>query len=568
MGKSFFLKLLGAFAVVIVVLAVVAIVLINNAAANEFKIFTDRNGQVLAERIAPALADFYSQNQSWDGISNLLQDSIPTYAPAREANPASSPLPPQATAVPTQRINIPTLIPPTSPATMGRGMGRSGSMGMGMAPTSIPVYPTSMPGTSQLQNPSGSAGDTTSRAGMGPRMRSGMGNSSYSSMELWSSMMGNRVVIADGTGRVVSDSSGQPVGSVLTSEQLAAGQPIQVSGQSAGTVLVESTTASPGTPAGDFLRAMNRSILIAVLVAGSVALLLGGILFFQMTAPVRKLKMAAGAIAAGDLSKRVQVRSGDELNDLALAFNHMAENLNRMEAQRQQMCADIAHELRTPLSVMQANLEAMEDGVLPLEVDEISSLHEETVLLGRLVADLHLLSVAEAGQLKLEPMEVDPGELIQKSAERLMQTAQNGGVDLKIETPANLRSIQVDAGRISQVIGNLISNSLRYTNPGGCIQVGLAERPQTTNSPGRSHLVVSVTDTGSGIPEQDLPYIFDRFYRADKSRNRASGGSGLGLAIAKYIIEAHRGTIWAESPVWKGDMPQGPGTRISFTLPY
>ena len=146
---------------------------------------------------------------------------------------------------------------------------------------------------------------------------------------------------------------------------------------------------------------------------------MGSILFFQITAPVRKLKSAASAIASGDLSQRVKVGSSDELGDLAVTFNTMAESLGRAEMQRRQMVADVAHELRTPLSVMQANLEAMQDGVLPLDTDEIGSLHEETVLLSRLVADLHLLSLAEAGQLKLEMEEVEPGELIRKQAERL-----------------------------------------------------------------------------------------------------------------------------------------------------
>lgn len=297
---------------------------------------------------------------------------------------------------------------------------------------------------------------------------------------------------------------------------------------------------------------------------------MGSVLFFQITAPVRKLKAAAQAIATGDLSQRVQVQTRDELGDLAMTFNYMAESLSRAESQRRQMVADVAHELRTPLSVMQANLEAMQDGVLPLDAEEIASLHEETVLLSRLVADLHLLSMAEAGQLKLERVEVEPGELVRRAAERLNHSTQERGVTLLIETSPALPPVRADADRISQVVGNLISNSLRYTGSGGSITVKAEARSgqHPANSPQRvAEVLVSVTDTGSGIPEADLPHIFDRFYRADKSRTRASGGSGLGLAIVKYIVEAHGGKIWAESPVRNVVHPESRGTRISFTLP-
>lgn len=195
-------------------------------------------------------------------------------------------------------------------------------------------------------------------------------------------------------------------------------------------------------------------------------------------------------------------------------------------------------------------------------------------MLSRLVADLHLLSLAEAGQLKLERMEVEPGELIRKSAERLYSKAQEQGVSIIIETPPALAPVLADADRISQVIGNLVSNSLRYTSSGGAVTVkvqavaGNLEGQPTANMPQQSYeVLVSVTDTGSGIPKVDLPRVFDRFYRADKSRTRASGGSGLGLAIVKYLVEAHGGRIWAESPVWNTTQIQSRGTRISFTLP-
>ena len=456
---------------------------------------------------------------------------------------------------------------------MGMGMGRGG-MGQGMMGMGSNAVATPAPGWHKLRvraakRRAGVVPTSSWRGGMGPGMRGWQGTGSLANADMWS-MMGHRVIVADTTGKVVSDSSGEPNGAVLSSEQLAGGQSIQIAGQPAGTVLVETGDTQPGTPAGEFLRAMNRSILLAVLAAGAVAMALGSILFFQITAPVRKLKSAASAIAAGDLSQRVQVRSHDELGDLGVTFNTMAESLSHAETQRRQMVADVAHELRTPLSVMQANLEAMQDGVLPLDADEIASLHEETVILSRLVADLHLLSLAEAGQLKLEQEEVEPGELIRKSTERLYHNAQERGVTINIETPPALPPVWADAGRISQVLGNLVSNALRYTSTGGAITVkveALAERRSGNLIKQTPEVLVSVTDTGCGIPEVDLPHIFDRFYRADKSRTRATGGSGLGLAIIKYIIEAHGGRVWAESPVWSTAQPEHRGTRISFTLP-
>jgi signal transduction histidine kinase len=224
---------------------------------------------------------------------------------------------------------------------------------------------------------------------------------------MWA-MMGLRVVLADARGQVVSDSASTLVGTTLPAAELARGSPIQANEQTLGTIIVASSVIpTDDSTAGAFLRDVNRSILLAVLAAAVMALTLGALLFFQLTAPIRQLTVATQAVAAGDLGQRVAVRSRDELGDLAVAFNTMAANLAASEGQRRQMVADIAHELRTPLSVIQASLEAMQDGVLPTDAEQLASLHEETLLLGRLVADLRLLSLAEAGQLKLELVEAN-----------------------------------------------------------------------------------------------------------------------------------------------------------------
>jgi signal transduction histidine kinase len=212
--------------------------------------------------------------------------------------------------------------------------------------------------------------------------------------------------------------------------------------------------------------------------------------------------------------------------------------------------------------VIQANLEAMLDEVLPLDVERVAALHDETLLLSRLVGDLRLLSEAEAGALKLEHHETEIGSLIQRVIEKIKVQAQQNGINLEGEIQDNLPRIWIDADRITQVLNNLIGNALRYTPRDGKIAVS------ATKSTGATDVIqISVTDTGPGIDPKALPFVFDRFYRADQSRARNSGGSGLGLAIVKQLVEAHGGKVEAASPVFSNADKQGYGTRITITLP-
>jgi len=484
MPRSLLFRLLGAFTLVILALALIVAVLVNRATAGQFRLYADRNGQLWAAELAPQLAAYYAQQGSWQGVEAMLRGS--------------------------------------GGMTTGPGRGMMGSGGMGM-----------------------------------------MGSGVAGASNMWA-MMGLRVVLADTRGQVIGDSADLLTGQTLPATELATGTPIQVNGQTVGKVIGASLAAPvAASPAGAFLKNVNRSILLAVLAAGVVALALGALLFFQLTAPIRQLTAAAHAIAAGDLSQRVVVRSGDELGELAGAFNAMAANLAASEGQRRQMVADVAHELRTPLSVMQANLEAMQDGILPTDAEQLASLHEETLLLGRLVADLRLLSLAETGQLKLELAENDLGELVSRAAERLRPAAEAKGVDLTIEFTPDSPRVRVDVDRFTQMIGNLVDNALRYTPQAGRIEltVGWSGEAGQGRRP-----IVGVTDTGSGIAPEDLPHVFDRFYRGDKSRARASGGSGLGLAIVRQLAEAHQGRVWAESPVFRAPDGSGFGTRIVVTF--
>ena len=409
--------------------------------------------------------------------------------------------------------------------------------------------------------------ETILQSGLSSSGSTGMGNGQgrgFGQERQGSAWMANqRVILANEQGTVINDTSGELLGHELSAVELSNGASVLVNGSQVGTVLVTpNNIAGANTPAGQFLASVNKSIVISAIIAGVISLLLGAVLFFYVTAPLRQLKKAASAISSGDLSQRVDIRSKDELGDLGQTFNQMAESLNSAEIQRQHLVADIAHELRTPITVIQANLEAMLDEVLPLNVEQVAALHDETLLLNRLVADLRLLSQAEAGALKLERHETEIGSLIQRVVEKIRVQAQQKGINLEIETSENLPRISIDPDRITQVLNNLIGNALRYTPQNGKIIVS------ATNSSGSAGTIqISVTDTGSGIDPVALPFVFDRFYRADQSRARNSGGSGLGLAIVKQLVEAHEGKVEAVSPVFSNADKQGYGTRITITLP-
>lgn len=317
-----------------------------------------------------------------------------------------------------------------------------------------------------------------------------------------------------------------------------------------------------GVPERGFLQAVNNSIWIGGIVAVIVALGISVVMARQITLPLRNLTLAAKNIAGGDLSQRVQAGTRDEIGELASAFNSMAESLARNEQLRRNMVADIAHELRTPLSVIQGNLEAILDGVVEPTTENVSSIHEETLVLARLVSDLRELSLAEAGQLKLQKEPTDLAEVVRKAVSKYRPEADEKRINLDFQVAGELPVVSVDPQRVSQVIGNLLSNAVRHTGAGGdvCVSVRLSDGAGTAFGQQNPLVVVSVADTGGGIPAEELPFVFERFYRLDKSRSRSSGGSGIGLAIVKHLVEAHCGKVWAESEVGKGSV-------FSFSLP-
>ena len=283
-----------------------------------------------------------------------------------------------------------------------------------------------------------------------------------------------------------------------------------------------------------------------------VASLLSGLAFRRLGTPFADIMSATDAVARGDLSVRLPESNRGPLGNLARRFNNMVAELERAEQQRRNMTADIAHELRTPLHIIQGDLEGILDGVYEPTPENITDILDETRLLARLVDDLQTLSLAEAGQLPLHPTRFLLADLLSDAATGFESRATAQGVDLRVDVPDPSPELTADYDRLIQVLANLLTNALRYTPEKGNITL----RGEATNEGAR----ITVIDTGAGIPPEDLPYIFDRFWRGDKSRARTEGSSGLGLAITKQLVLAHGGTVIAESEL-------GVGTKFIIELP-
>ncbi|MDQ7842001.1 MAG: ATP-binding protein [bacterium] len=301
-----------------------------------------------------------------------------------------------------------------------------------------------------------------------------------------------------------------------------------------------------------FLAQLRRTTWLAALAGGLAAVLLGILMARYLTTPLRRMSDAAARIGRGDLAQEVPVPSDDDLGNLARAFNTMAADLRRLEESRRNLVADIAHELGTPLSVLQANLEGMLDGVVEPAPDRLAALHTQVRLLARLVEDLRDLSLAQAGRLPLHRAPTDLSALVVDAAAAVGPHAADKSVSVQSRIAAGLPAVSVDRERMMQVVHNLLDNAIRNTPAGGAVTVGLEADPD--------ELRFWVADTGPGIPPGETERIFDRFYRLDASRSRASGGSGLGLAIVKSLVEAHGGRVWVESR-------EGEGSRFTVALP-
>jgi two-component system OmpR family sensor kinase/two-component system sensor histidine kinase BaeS len=382
-------------------------------------------------------------------------------------------------------------------------------------------------------------------------------------------MLGRRLdlLLADADGKVVFDSAGKATGQKLSSREQSRALPITAlddDNQVIGHLLLalpDRRDGLLGSLEQRFLDRMRGVLIAGAAVAVSLGLVASALLSRSLTAPLQRLAEAARAVAGGDLSQQVKVEGGAEVAKVSQAFNEMTSALEEGERLRQNLVADVAHELRTPLSVLQGNLRALLDDVYLLEKAEIARLYDETRLLSRLVDDLRELAQAEAGQLSFNLRPTDVGEVLQATVANFEPAAEAKAIQLAAEVADRLPLVTADPDRLAQVLRNLLINALRHTPEGGQVTVSATTVGDAVE--------IVVADNGEGIAPEDLPHVFDRFYRGDRSRSRAEGGaglalrpgSGLGLAIVRAIVEAHGGQVRAASD------GLGQGSTFRFTLP-
>lgn len=296
----------------------------------------------------------------------------------------------------------------------------------------------------------------------------------------------------------------------------------------------------PGPPSNEEFEERIWQEVYRTLIFGSVLGVAATVLLSRwLVAPLGQLEKGTQAVAEQRLDYRLPETGSQEVKSVARAFNQMTAQLERQETLRRNLLADVTHELRHPVHVIQGSLQAVLDGVYPLNLEEIALMFEQTQHLAVLVDDLHSLARAEAHELPLYRQATDIGVLVKDLSDAMTPLADEKDLELNVTTPPTPLVMSVDPQRLRQVVQNLLSNALRYTPNGGTVTVKV--------NPGEKEATITVQDTGMGIPADDLPRVFDRFYRGDASRNRAEGGAGLGLAIAKAIAEAHGGSIAADS---------------------
>ena len=350
--------------------------------------------------------------------------------------------------------------------------------------------------------------------------------------------------LVDTSGLVVLAGSGDQLGDLLPQSVIQNGNPINVNGKIVGTMVTRQPTIRVNPAETAFLDRVRQITTLSAIGVIAVGLLLAFLLSRTLTRPIRELTAATHAVSAGQLEHAVPIRSRDELGELAASFNRMNVELARSTGLRRQMTADIAHELRTPVSVILGHAEAVHDGVIPASLETFEIIRDEAERLDSLIEDLRTLSRADAGELPIEFQTVSPAKLLEKVQAIHKQRAGQKNIAISLQVESELPEISADPGRMVQVLSNLVDNALLYTPEGG--RVNLSAQVVADN------LEFRVQDSGPGIAENELERVFDRFYRSDPSRQRNEGGSGLGLAIAKSIVEKHNGHIWAESKPSEG----------------
>jgi two-component system sensor histidine kinase BaeS len=365
-------------------------------------------------------------------------------------------------------------------------------------------------------------------------------------------MRNGRLVVVDAHNFVVIDTAGMMTGQPFSPAPESRSIPIREGGETIGQLVT--FDESVNWPEGPLVLAINRVMLWTAVTAGLVGLVIALILSQNLTSPLRHLSGVMQRFARGERNLNLPPSPEDEVGDLTRSFQGMMAEIQQQETLRKEMTADIAHELRTPLAVIRANLDALTDGIYPLTKENLAPIRESAELLDRLIEDLRTLELADAGQLTLEKSEIDFSSLLRRVAARFSPRAERCAQKITVACGDDLSAATADWQRLEQILGNLVDNALRHTPDGGVIRL-IAD-----SDPGRAEIRVSVEDSGPGIPAEEIDRIFERFYRLDSARARADGGSGLGLAIARKLAEAHGGTLTAENR-------PGGGARFILRLP-
>ena len=351
---------------------------------------------------------------------------------------------------------------------------------------------------------------------------------------------GATISVADLDGMIIVSTDAAQVGSALTPEALSTAIPLTVKDQQVGWLVRQSPGIQAlGAAEVAFLDESNRWLTLAGLGATALALVVGSVFAWTLSRPLRELTRAARDLTIGQLGRQVDIRGTLEVDALAAEFNTMSKALAEAETLRQRMAADVAHELRTPVSVLRGHLEAMLDGLYPLDSAHVAVAHDQTIHLARLVEDLRVLTLAEARRLPLEHARLNPVVLVEQVLEAFDPLALDGNIHLKRAIPSHLPDIFGDMTRLRQVLSNLLTNAMRHTPDGGEIKVEIV--------PLASSLHFSVANTGSWLDETDAARVFQPFFRARSASEKDKGGSGLGLAISYEIIRLHGGTMTVES---------------------
>lgn len=429
-------RILGSFALVIVIALGTIALVTRYTTQQEVQRFLGYGGQVGLENLANRLETYYAENRSWDGVAD------------------------------------------SSEARTGRGQGQRGSIAMGI---------------------------------------------------------GNHI-LADTSGVIQYSPQQSEIGNQVSNQQLDQSIELIVSGDVVGYLIPEGgIPALPDNFEDLLIERVNRATILAALISGGIAILLSLILATLILRPVRGLTEAAKMMSAGDLSQRVKVHGRGELADLGQTFNRMAQSLQEAEVRRRAMTADIAHELRNPLAIQRAHLEALQDGIYPMNSESLDPVIKQNQQLTRLVEDLRTLALVDAGSLELNKRRIDLKEVCRDTVKRFEPQAIDKEIRLISECQSEQLLVNADRERLQQILDNLMQNALRYTPRKGWIELSVEEQGQVA--------ILMIHNNGPQLTKEAMEHLFERFYRADKARDRASGGTGLGLAIARQLAEAHGGSL-------------------------